>query len=83
MLVEISLPAGLLRSRLQTLGVLGYGQLVDDLLDVTIHEDGQVVHRVVDAVVCHTGLGVVVGADLTMVLRFLDISLRYFSYSML
>ena len=64
MLVEISLPAGLLRRRLQTLCVLGDGQLVDDLLDVAVHEDGQVVHRVVDAVVGHAGLGVVVGADL-------------------
>ena len=45
---------------LETLGVLSDGKLVDDLLDIAVHEDGQVVHRIVDAVVGHTGLGIVV-----------------------
>lgn len=54
----------LLSGLFQTLGVLGYLELVDALLDVTVHEDRKVVHRPVDAVIGHTALRIVVRADL-------------------
>ena len=47
----------------QTLGVLCDLELVDALLDVTVHKDREVVHRPVDTVVGHTALRVVVSAD--------------------
>ena len=49
---------------LETLGVLSDGKLVDDLLDITVHEDRQIVHRVIDAMVGHSGLRIVVGTYL-------------------
>ena len=49
---------------LETLGVLGNLELVDDVLDRSVHEDRKVVHRVVDTVVGHTGLRIVVCTDL-------------------
>lgn len=38
----------------QTLGVFGYLQLVDDLLNIAVHHRREVVKRQVDAVVGHT-----------------------------
>ena len=47
----------------QPFRVLRNLQLIQQLLDVAVHEHRQIVHRVVDAVVGHAGLRVVVGAD--------------------
>ena len=49
---------------LEALGVLGDLELVEDVLDGTVHEDRKIVHRVVDAMVGHTGLRIVVCTDL-------------------
>ena len=48
----------------QSLSVLRYDQVVDHVLNVTVHEGREVVDRIVDAVVGDTSLRVVVGADL-------------------
>lgn len=44
----------LLLSSLQTLRILGNLELVKHILDVTVHEDRQIVHRVIYAVVSDT-----------------------------
>ena len=41
-------------SSLEALCILGNLELVDHILDRSVHEDRKVVHRVVDAVVGHT-----------------------------
>lgn len=46
----------------ELLGVLGELEGFDEVLDVAVHEGGEVVHRVADAVVGDAALGVVVGA---------------------
>ena len=46
------------------LGVLGYGEGIDHRLDVTSEEALQVVGGIADAMVGHTSLREVVGADL-------------------
>ena len=38
----------------ESLCVLGDLKLVDDILDCSVHEDWEVVHRVVDTVIGHT-----------------------------
>ena len=38
---------------LEPFGVLGDLEMVDDFLNVAVHEDGEVVHSVADAVVGH------------------------------
>ena len=45
-------------------GVLGKLEGFDEILDVAIHEGGEVVHGVADTVVGHARLGVVVCANL-------------------
>ena len=59
-----SLLSDLQLALLQTLGVLGYDQVIDAVLNIAVHEGRKVVDRVVDAVVGDTPLRVVVGADL-------------------
>lgn len=54
----------LLSGFFEPLGVLRHLELVYALLDVSVHEDGQVIHGPVDAVVGHAGLRIVIGADL-------------------
>ena len=49
---------------LHALSVLSDDEVVDDILDVTVHEGGEVVDGVVDAVVSDASLRIVVGADL-------------------
>ena len=54
----------LLAGLLQTLGVLGNLQLVNALLNVTIHKHRKIVHRPVDTMVSHTRLRIIVRTDL-------------------
>ena len=49
---------------LEALGVLGYLQLVYAVLDVAVHEGGQIVHRPIDAVIGDAALRLVVGTEL-------------------
>ena len=49
---------------LKTLSVLGYDEVVDAVLDVSVHECCKVVDGVVDAVVRDAPLGIVVGTYL-------------------
>ena len=49
---------------LEAFGVFGDLEGVDAFLDVAVHEDGEIVHAPVYAVVCDAALRIVVGADL-------------------
>ena len=51
-------------SLLELLGILGNDEVVDAVLNVTVHEGRQVVDGVANAVVGDATLGVIVGANL-------------------
>ena len=51
-------------ARLQTLGILGYLQLVENLLQIAVHHGAQIIERQVDPVIRHAALRIVVRANL-------------------
>ena len=48
---------------LQSFRILSHHELVDTFLDVAIHEGGEIVYGVVDAVVGDAALRIVIGTD--------------------
>ena len=48
---------------LEFLGVLGHNEMIDAVLDVTVHKGGQIVDGITDTVVGDAPLGIVVSAD--------------------
>ena len=57
-------PLVLLFCSFKSLGVFGNLELIKNFLNGSIHKDWKIIHSIVDTMVGHTGLRIVIRADL-------------------